>query len=686
MYRKKTLTVIGICLLLLCTSTTYNTYAQGGNIEPTGSSYYDALGLSSALQLNDEASFYTIVGTYCGINYQDPSDADLIKRTLSNTGNTILLKYCEAFDQKKRNGASIMGFSFDGLAAGIIPNRGGGGRSGISFASVADGFSRFIVGRVKQEALYSFLNRFYEDMESWEEMRILFPATYTHIRVLKQQDNPAIDVMRNAFRQDMNNLSNNVPKLAYTTNYQRFMQKYPKLRTTFSVAAGLGYLIENREHPAKVIDKMASLSYIQNSDNQNVKRAINTLTFVSNSLRDTTTKATWISAEQLTYLETQPAAPMLFVGLNIQNYGALVDQLTINPATLNINTDKHLALPYNQTRRGGATNQQINMQGILDAYTLNYDPLTYMPTADSTSYALYNMFRPYYQDFLRVTQHINEDIDHVKEKRANGLNTTTEDYLRYTDTFLDVLGMALSNVTFGAGEEQHSVFLTVAPALLNMRQAIVNEQYSSAIVFLSSMLLSALPNDFEAKDKLLEYGLFMGNVASAQTAAGVQLALEAFAMPVGSSSVKKKSNFNIALNAYAGPFIGQEFLYEQSAWATSGGLSAPIGIAFSHGMNELGSISFLMSIIDLGALVSFRFRDPFSSDLPEFKLQNIIAPGGYIIYGVPRLPISVGAGLQYGPQLRKVRIGNADINSSAYRVGLFIGVDIPVFNLYNRPY
>jgi hypothetical protein len=44
----------------------------------------------------------------------------------------------------------------------------------------------------------------------------------------------------------------------------------------------------------------------------------------------------------------------------------------------------------------------------------------------------------------------------------------------------------------------------------------------------------------------------------------------------------------------------------------------------------------------------------------------------------------LGAGAQKGPNLRKISTGTADIEDSGWRLGAFLSVDIPVFNLFAR--
>ena len=84
--------------------------------------------------------------------------------------------------------------------------------------------------------------------------------------------------------------------------------------------------------------------------------------------------------------------------------------------------------------------------------------------------------------------------------------------------------------------------------------------------------------------------------------------------------------------------------------------------------------------------------------LPETTLKNILAPGVYLIYGIPTWPVSIGIGAQRGPQLREIRINqqliDADgivtqglenvIESDGWRYGFTLAVDIPIINFYTK--
>lgn len=54
--------------------------------------------------------------------------------------------------------------------------------------------------------------------------------------------------------------------------------------------------------------------------------------------------------------------------------------------------------------------------------------------------------------------------------------------------------------------------------------------------------------------KFSKYGTFAANIANAKNSDDIENAIEAIALPSGSSQIKRQSAFNIDLNAYLGLF------------------------------------------------------------------------------------------------------------------------------------
>lgn len=211
------------------------------------------------------------------------------------------------------------------------------------------------------------------------------------------------------------------------------------------------------------------------------------------------------------------------------------------------------------------------------------------------------------------------------------------------------------------------------------------------------------PNLVQAFNILKTYGNFAVSIAKAKTSADLENALSTAALPIGSYRIKRASYKNISLNAWAGGFLGTQ--HYPGAVPNSvkrdnqlAGFTAPVGIAYSWGQiyyedkkngskkGQLKGISntILLNIVDVGSLTAFRLTHDSTATLPDFKWQNVLAPGLFYILGLRNTPLSVGGGVQYGPQLRSITNNTANVLPSAISFRLFLAVDIPIFNFFTR--
>ncbi|MBK8041349.1 MAG: hypothetical protein IPK21_01045 [Haliscomenobacter sp.] len=228
---------------------------------------------------------------------------------------------------------------------------------------------------------------------------------------------------------------------------------------------------------------------------------------------------------------------------------------------------------------------------------------------------------------------------------------------------------------------------------LSMFENVQAERYGSALFNLVELFRLVSQEDQASsarwqklRSDFLLYGSFMANVATAQTAEEVKGALLAAALPPGSSRVKREDSFNLAFNGYLGVTGGREALSNGNAVTKEAytiGLSMPIGVAVSWKFksSQSASYSLMFSMLDLGAVASFRLGDQDAGLLPELSFENLVAPGAYFLLNLPRSPFSLGVGSQYGPRARKITLANGlETRSSAWRWLLFAGVDVPIFN------
>ena len=323
----------------------------------------------------------------------------------------------------------------------------------------------------------------------------------------------------------------------------------------------------------------------------------------------------------------------------------------------------------------------------------------------------------------------------LKHKKASNIPLSFSDYYPFIRATIDLLNIVLTTPqSNGVAPIDNYVQLKNLPKIsdesLSLFENIFAEKYPEAIRNVSKLLAIIWDIDYEAalkkyqdqsiktlalandetritkkqlrkqiktskkvKSTLLVFGTFMANVATAENANQVKSAIRAVAVPPGSSSVKRKSTFNVAVNAYFGAGFHREKLNsllipEGERWGNTIGLSVPVGLTASLGAlgkKENWSISLFVPILDVGGVTSFRLKeDGRTGELPELSFSNLIAPGGYLMFNLPKSPFTIGVGGQYGPQVRKITINETEISSSAWRVGITASIDVPIFNLYNR--
>lgn len=243
----------------------------------------------------------------------------------------------------------------------------------------------------------------------------------------------------------------------------------------------------------------------------------------------------------------------------------------------------------------------------------------------------------------------------------------------------------------------------------------------------SSFAFSFFERDRHAIQIIKKLSSFLNDVALTQNENQLAKVVESYAMPTGSYKRKRNNWWSVDLNAFAGIYAGYENAIAQAndPLASGGikkgavwGFSAPIGISLSKtfGRKWKGSlkkdesiiqnpdrikingkglvrsrtrstITITGSIIDLGAIVSYRLLD--SGDQPlgqEFKWAQFISPGLHLSWAIKSMPLVWNVGVQYTPQLRKFQEGGVvndkQYNATRFYTGIFF--DLPLFNLWER--
>jgi hypothetical protein len=692
--------------------------------------YYDALSLADyndlePIQFMEILNYYrfkqdTIIGDYKKL-LDEFKDNDFLYNELKTA-----IDYYE----KKAHPVAASKLDLSGLS---IPSLGG-----LDVTNIADGFARFIVKRAKTELSVSFFDKFKTEISKpqYKDMQSLFPQTFRALTVIGDEIynyEAYIQTLRECFEKDLANQLTNMQKVI--ENHEEFFRLLPELKAILISAFYIGQQLQDKQNPGDII-----VNYPDNiweDCNPNYRAAFQTLKMVSASLRNKdAAKGYWISSEEMKMLANNETAFRIYIGLLIQLAKKDNIRFKIN------NEDKYLWKMINAAHPA-VQNDLPAYTGYFREFIQKTDVLGKkikgLKKTDNDSLLLENYYGFFSSviDFLKFTTAI-ENLPHIHNLGLN-LNEKSDQYLDAAQTAADIVidvnrrnyGSAIVNVVhlysaifLKKNIEKYETVLeettekyeteldslnkfkslltkendSVKKDTLNKRIQIIEKQQEQYFKIKSEYIRLEKIN--AVLNSIYKYGTFMATIVQAKSSADVAKAIEAAALPTGSARIKRESIFNVSLNSYIGPFFGYEQIrgFDTSGFKVNAfGITAPVGIAISLGKQKAAVIpsfksfkghwswSLFVSVVDLGAIAAFRIKDDSTSQVPTIQLQDIISPGLFLSFGIPKCPISVNLGVQMGPNLRAVSYnGNSYSNSIYLRYSMSVVVDIPIFNFYSK--
>lgn len=561
-------------------------------------------------------------------------------------------------------GVFIAGDANAGIdASSFSPKNLGKALGNVDVTNVVDGLAKFLVQRAKEELSLAFFEKFKSDLdkEQYKDLRILLPQTYGLLKLIDTriyQYAAYLTDLRDAFIADMKDLGYNLPVAMETGTLKKYFSDHPELKTVFSLASQVSSIFLPKDttisNPGKLIEALDPDHYFgaKSHSDSLMNGSVKTLQLLSWSLQSAQSGRYWVPGDSLLRFVSDNLSVRLYLGLIYPRAGAIYFEGNTSLATL------------------------------LDDMANQYD----------------KRVGPFVQGIKDFSGLVGGFEDYLKYKNGQRNKDTTAlyHYTVYTKT-IDAISTGLGLVkTFKPDFSPE--FMKFLPSVKILGDIYVNvdqNKFTLAVLSVVRLFDSLKAEGVESKflQRLSTYGTFVAEVAQAKTSDEVKDIIEQTVLPVGSASIKKNSRFNIAINAYLGGFWGNELMPDNGVkrWAQTAGVTAPIGVAFSKPIfiknKSYGSISLYGSLFDLGAVASFRFKDTTTESLPKLTLQNIFAPGVGIVYGLPKLPLSVGYMYQWGPQLRTITDTEAQLNTGGMnkRWFFFLAVDIPLLNIYNKP-
>ena len=627
------------------------------------SAYYDAKILRDALA--DPAAGHTII-----LNEKITA---LLKKYVKK-GMTVNTTYLDGNPFFKNKFAALAalglppGKGYDDVLTSVLNT---------DVTNFAIGLTDVIIERSKEDLSTAYFKKFKDLFNKYPELSKIFPNTSAVLEnFYSYQYTAMLPALRQSFQRDMNSITVNLVELrdmnstdcragdpacvARISKLTTFLNNTVEGRSVIAALLVADQLMKIR-NPAEILQVVAADKACNANDN--FSNLIKFSNLLSSSLRSNDQGRTWVTSQQILALINDEEWLELYLGLlyeQNQNFSMIEftfaggNRITLEQIFKKVYASGTVALEFRNTLSvfgQTAADVSSNLQGLAQIKD---------PNAGSTFLAMFGS---------------------------------------YTSSFSSLVAQSMTML--GVEEPQLAgevkVFNKVITPATSLPYDIKSQNYASLVQHTSALLQALLPN-YEFKDDFIQYGAFLANLAEAKNPGDVKAAIDAAVLPAGSYSIKRMSDYNVALNAYLGPFAALEYLpvLKQHAWGGAIGITAPVGIAFSWGKRCIdknsvdkesgGSSTLLLSLIDLGSVAAFRIGSDSSSVSPTVTLKDIFAFGLYYYYGFANSPIAVGVGIQVGPQFRDISATAVNAGNNYYvRAGATLTVDVPLMNFYNEP-
>ena len=612
---------------------------------------------------------------------------------------------------------------------------------GLNVTKYADGIAKFLVDRTKQELSIAFFDKFKQELEKYPDLGTLFPQTVSTLQLIDQEIymyKRYLTTLREEFNNDLNALPDNFPDIV--ENHPEFFEKLPGLDALLTEMSGFVADIRDEVHPGTALEELDPLGFAQ--IDTNLTASFQTIQLFSYALRDTSTGDNakyWAPKSIVNKLISNEKAFDIFLGLLYEqarqkkilfakgdSLHVLIDLLGTKKSqyTTKYKEIKHLVRDI--STHADRLNKQIKKQVGSEEKMSLADVLSYfdniMDILEASSrlpkalpFKLGDRFDlTQVERVVDIGKNMSQMVAHVADQKyaagiANAVHlyavlfdeSLNENLVEYQEYFisdadymrsLETMKSQLKNinVTKEKKEEFEKVYISGSKAILTRQDPVLS---NLAVTFKDQLGIIDKYLEHEknspTKKALLKYGTFIANVAEAEDSDAVASAIDQFALPVGSWRIKRQASVNVSLQAYLG--IGcywntsEKDETKMSEDSLSGfTLSAPLGISVSTSFWKNRSASLFFSLIDVGAIASFRFDDN-ETEIADVFLKEIISPGVFLsVSPFPKLPFVINGGYQRAAKLKDVDADKNILIEHRGRWSVSVLVDIPIANFYNK--
>jgi hypothetical protein len=623
--------------------------------------------------------------------------------------------------------------------------------SGSLTAMIIEGVGKFLADRTKEELTIAFFQKFKTFLNTNPEIGTLFPTTIKFLNnILSTNSSNMLSTLRAAFVSDIKNILGDIAAIAtldptsscsLCTSQNRKNKCVTRLthiqsifKTDFGRLLVAGLIIAdgaiNQKNPADILSAVSNNKDVGGL-NSDVSNSLKLLDIFSKALKSNDPTEIWMPVSNITGMAGNLTLRNCFFGFV---YGQL-DSLKITIGNQRVTT----FLTLNNV--GGAQTYITNLITAANTLATSFHALINAShtASDTNTQSVLNNSKTF---VAALSQFLSQSMKYTTINSGLPMPPAiVVNILNYTDSALSVVENILDKNYYAAFLSLDMLVQNITGVSANAftpagnvkdKYQIINDSShnqtntayksnKSVTKKIKELSKSSVPGARDSANKLsnlydngpdlvldrktfisnlLRYGNFLSDVVTASDVDGVENAIEAMALPPGSSSIKKNTNVSIAVQSYVG--IGMSHNPGGSPYFQNFGVSAPVGVSFNFGLRSWfcpkfftkpnpveastwGSLSVFIPLVDLGAVVSYEFTNPSSqpSNTTNVTWANIFAPGVNLVYGIPGVPLSVGFGPEYQSALKTLSKTGTTLNQNpGLRWNVFLAVDIPVVNFY----
>lgn len=541
-------------------------------------------------------------------------------------------------------------------------------KAAIPLNSILIGFTDFVIERANQEILFSFLEKFKKQMESGtplaETFRVFFPQSLNFIQnqfepVYFQRD---LGLIKDNLTIDLQSFAFNFPEIVNTEWFKSISNNNGDVKYIGNILVRVPGIIQNKE--IKLDQRLNELFFNMNNfdSKTNLVAVFRVISNLSLSIADPKTKKWYTDLSGFKDEKVRKLfQALLYTKLSKIKYCS--DNKLIEKELI-----EKLPKPYNKIQ--------------------SYDTKRYslLEVNESASKLIFERFD--IDKFNSLVDLVSGSI--LKWNAIENIEVSKDDPYRKLKQEVVFISRIIDNAVSlidDKGIPQFSQRVNQAKDLIEnclMIPIHFKEKKFDLATIEAINAISAAGFHFLPTEKVLKYATFITQVSGAKSSEEVKNLLQAYALPVGGSAIKKTNSFSWGLQTYLGGTLGKEsknlMFFTEDSSKFSGGYDLPLGINFSRKTKKNGSKTWFINLFNLGSLADFRINDNAVEELSDLKLRNFISLGVSWQYGFPRSPFSVGAGLNYRPDYRKdLTISGSDKIFSVYQLRVTASVDIPIF-------